>query len=93
MTKQKEKRPEIWKVSVEFSQDGNTLGTTDENEELKIDLEFQLGEAGGPFYVLTSKTGWSINDTDEIQKLMDIAESPLKKIRETYPEDQYETGT
>ena len=85
----KEKRPQICKISIEFFQDGNTLGTTDEYENLTIDLEFQSGEMEGPFYVLKT-TGWSIDEISEIQKLVDVAKAPLDKIKEEFPETKYE---
>jgi hypothetical protein len=91
MTEQyKNERPEIYRISVEFSQSGNTLGTTEEHEELEVALEFQIGEEEGPFYVLKSTKGWSVDDIDDLKKLIDTAKAPLNKIREVFPEDKYE---
>ena len=64
-----EKKPEISKVSVEFIQDGNTLGTTEEVESLTVNLEFQLDESDGSFIVLKTD-GWSIDDLDDLGTLI-----------------------
>ena len=69
-------KPELQTVMVEFSQDGNTLGTTAESESIKVFLEFQLSEKEGPFFVLETK-GWSFDDFSEIQELIDKAKRIL----------------
>jgi len=61
--------PQLNKVSARYSQTGNTLGTTDEVEELTIDLEFQLNEEDGPFIVLRTE-GWSLTDMSELEALV-----------------------
>ena len=71
-------KPEIGKVEVHFSQEGNTLGSTSEYEELDIRLEFQLSEEDGPFYVIKSETGWSFDNIDELKALIDRVEKVLK---------------
>jgi len=83
-------RPEIFGISVKFCQDGNTLGTTSEDEELTMTAEFQLGEEAGPFFVLRSTTGWSIDDLEDLRKLMEIAKAPLSKIKEVYEQEVVE---
>lgn len=40
-------KPNMTKASVNFSQEGNTLGTTNDYETINISLEFQLGEEDG----------------------------------------------
>ena len=81
------KRPEITKISVDFVQDGNTLGTTDEFESLTLDIQFQLGE-DGPFYVLTTNTGWSFDRPEELQKLVNVATAPLQEIKSIFNEKE-----
>jgi len=61
--------PEIQTMSVTFVQDGNTLGTTQRDEELTINLEFQLSEKEGPFFVLKTE-GWSFDDIGELESLI-----------------------
>ena len=70
-------KPEITKVEVHFSQVGNTLGTTSEYEELDVRLEFQLGEEDGPFYVIKSETGWSLDNIDDLKALISRVEKVL----------------
>ena len=71
----KHQGPLLASVKVTFTQDGNTLGTTDEIEILEIRLESQLpGEEF--FYVLRTETGWSFDDPDELGKLFsDMSDS------------------
>lgn len=52
----------------EFSQDGNTLGTTDEIEQLIIEQETQL-PGDEPFFVIRTE-GWSFNDAEELVALL-----------------------
>jgi len=73
-----EKEPEVIGVSVSFEQEGNTLGTTEEYEEINLSLEFQAGAENDPFYVIKTK-GWSFDSPEEIQKLIDRASIILKK--------------
>ena len=72
---------EISKLSISFMQDGNTLGTTNKCESITLDLEFQLGVEDGPFYVFKTDTGWSIDNVDDIQNLLDIADAALDEIK------------
>jgi hypothetical protein len=72
-----ENKPELQTVSVTFSQPGNTAGTTAEYETIQINLEFQLGEEEGPFIVLKSKTGWSIDEPDDLINLINRAKKIL----------------
>lgn len=61
--------PECSSASAEFTQDGNTVGTTDELESIRIDLVTPLpGEE--PFIVIRTD-GWSINDIGELKMLID----------------------
>jgi hypothetical protein len=70
--------PEIHKVSVEFGQEGNTLGTTSNYETITIGLEFQLGEKEGSF--ITIKTdGWSIDDIYDLDLLVNQTKKVLQK--------------
>ena len=62
--------PNICRVSVEFSQEGNTMGTTEEYEGIEVSLEFQGTEQDGPFYVIKTN-GWSFDSLDEIKKLIE----------------------
>ena len=65
----KEVEPEISSIKVNFVQCGNTLGTTQEDEELELYLEFQTTEDAGPFYVIKTD-GWSFDDVSEIEDLI-----------------------
>ena len=73
------KKPEINRVQVSFSQEGNTMGTTDNYENLEMSLEFQGDEADGCFYVIKSENGWSFDDLSEIKELVDRCDRMLSK--------------
>jgi len=72
-------KPEIIDLKCTFSQEGNTLGTTDEYEEIEISLSFQGDEDEGPFYVIKTKTGWSFDDISELKEIIDRVEKVLNK--------------
>lgn len=63
-------KPELSTLTARFTQEGNTLGTTSEYENITIDAEFQLGENDGPFFVIKTD-GWSIDSVNDIQQLID----------------------
>lgn len=68
----------LWlhKITYEFSQEGNTDGTTEEMEELTVEIQSCTGsiEKEGGYLVLRTKTGWSINDATELVELLDLVE-------------------
>ena len=68
--------PEITNVKIRFAQEGNTLGTTSDFEELEISLEFKLSEKDGAFVVIKTE-GWSLDDVSGLQKLVDKAKRVL----------------
>ena len=63
-------KPELTRVQATFWQEGNTAGTTNDPEILDVFLEFQLSEEDGPFIVLKSETGWSIDSLEELQAVI-----------------------
>ena len=58
----------LTQASMTFTQDGNTLGTTDNVETITIDLEYQL-PGDEPFAVLITD-GWSIDNPAELTTLI-----------------------
>lgn len=66
--------PDLMRLEAEFSQEGNTMGTTDEYEDLIITMEYQLppdpGEEGVGFYTLHTTSGWSVDNPEELTKLI-----------------------
>ena len=74
----------IGKASIEFWQDGNTLGSTEEVEALEIRAEYQMPEPGKGeecFFVLKTE-GWSTDDVGEIGKLTTSFQKHLQEISE-----------
>tara|TARA_R110000824_G_scaffold8450_4_gene38513 strand:+ start:10780 stop:11001 length:222 start_codon:yes stop_codon:yes gene_type:complete len=69
-------KPDIMHANIRFSQEGNTLGTTDDYESIDLSLEWQLPE-DDPFFVIKTD-GWSFNDISELQDLVDRASNLLK---------------
>jgi hypothetical protein len=74
----------ISKISINVYQEGNTLGTTDEVEELKIIFEYPLDVKDGAFIVLKSKTGWSSTEFSEVADLVSILEKNIKNIEKDF---------
>lgn len=62
-------KPDFNGLTCQFTQEGNTLGTTDNIEEISISLETQLpGEE--PFIVIKTTTGWSFDNIEELTDLI-----------------------
>jgi hypothetical protein len=71
-------KPVMCKASFEFYQEGNTDGTTDETEEIKIEC-MGIGDiTEGCYYVLKSDTGWSVNSPDELKELLERVDKMIK---------------
>lgn len=71
-------KPYLNKVTFEFIQDGNNDGTTASEEELIIEVEAPVGslmESPG-YFVIRTKTGWSINDLSELNYIF----TPIERI-------------
>ena len=67
--KHSDNKPVFDSATFSFSQEGNTVGTTEDIEILTISLFTQLpGEK--PFVVLQTDTGWSIDDIEELAELV-----------------------
>lgn len=64
---------DLSKVTFEFSQEGNTNGTTEECEELDIivDSPCFINRQDGSYVVLKTKTGWSIDNSKELTDIID----------------------
>jgi len=72
-------KPLLSKATFIFVQDGNTCGTTEETEELIIELE-SPSLISGPddcFVVLRTPTGWSIDSLDELSELIEKCKKML----------------
>jgi len=64
-------KPTFCRATFEFTQDGNTLGSTADFENLGIFVETQLpNNDGDVFLVLKSDTGWSFDNIGELTKLV-----------------------
>ena len=74
----------ISSISINVYQEGNTIGTTDEVEELKIIFEYPLDVKDGAFIVLKSKTGWSSLEFPEMTKLINVFEKNIKNIENDF---------
>lgn len=69
----------IGKITFELLQDGNTLGTTQDWEDIKVECEYQL-PGDEPFFVVKSEKGWSINNSKELAVVIDILQKRVKDI-------------
>jgi hypothetical protein len=81
--------PDISKVTFQFTQTPNTLGTTDPSgvgsEDIAIDCEYQLpGEE--PFFVIRSDSGWSFDDPESFLKLLLSVKEAEEKCRCSLPQ-------
>lgn len=71
-------QPVMHKASFVFYQEGNTDGTTDETEELKIEC-MGIGDlTEGCYYVIRTQTGWSINSSEELKQLVERVDKMMK---------------
>lgn len=77
------------KITYEFSQEGNTEDTTEENELLTVEVQSCCGSIidEGGFIVIRTSTGWSINDPSELTDLLGqvkygIGSYVIKKIKD-----------
>lgn len=66
----------LHRASFEFYQEGNTLGTTPDVEEMTIDLEYQLSMEEGPFVVIET-SGWSFDD-DDLERLIHACKEAVR---------------
>lgn len=69
----------LTKIVYEFTQDGNTDGTTKSEEILNIEVQCGTDsiEKEGGYLVLRTPTGWSINDSKEINELLKLVENGI----------------
>ncbi len=67
------KEIDLSRVIFEFCQEGNTNGTTNETEELNIEIDSSsfIKNEGDHFIVLKTNTGWSFDTTKELLDLID----------------------
>jgi hypothetical protein len=76
--------PLLMRVQAVFSQDGNTMGTTEEYEDLTITMEYQtppdLGNEAEGFFTLKTESGWSVDNPDEIVNLIESVKQAAIKI-------------
>lgn len=65
-------KPTLSKITYVFNQDGNTDGTTEDVEELIVEVEgvFDIVKDGG-YFVLRTSTGWSIDDPNDLNYIFD----------------------
>jgi len=74
---------QLEKVIVEFSQEGNTHGTTEEYEDLTVDINRVAG-ADKPddyYYVFRSKSGWSVNDARDMIRITNAIDEAVRLMR------------
>ena len=73
-------KPFLTEVIFKFQQNCNTNGSTNpDGEELEITLESvnsSLDKVGG-FYTIRTTTGWSINDLDDMKRIVEIIKDNL----------------
>jgi hypothetical protein len=76
--------PLLMRVQAVFSQDGNTMGTTEDYEDLTITMEYQTPPAPGNetegFFTLETESGWSIDNPEEIVKLIESVKQAAIQI-------------
>lgn len=67
-------------MKLTMSQDGNTIGTTEEYEDLTIELETQL-PGDEPFFVIKTSSGWSFDAPKELEHIMAAVMGAWNNIR------------
>jgi hypothetical protein len=81
--------PDICKVTFQFTQTPNTLGTTTygdgEPEGITICCEYQL-PGDEPFFTIQSDSGWSFDDPESFLKLLLSVKEAEEKCRCSLPQ-------
>ena len=74
-------KPQLDKIIYQFTQDGNTMGSTDDVEEITIECESSTGnlDSDDQFYVIRTSTGWSIDNAQEFVDLLNRVKSAINK--------------
>ena len=75
---------ELWlsEAKFVFTQPGNTSGTTEEYEELIVEVEGIGDISKENFLVLRTPTGWSINEPKELTNILERVEKMLEAKNE-----------
>ena len=70
---------ELWlsEAKFVFTQPGNSSGTTEEYEELIVEVEGEGDISKGNFLVLRTPTGWSINNPEELLDTLNLIVNSL----------------
>lgn len=78
--------PNLMHLEARFSQEGNTLGTTEEYEQIIIKAEYRLppssGEEDQCFFTIHSADGWSVDNPEEMAVLIESVKQAAIKIGE-----------
>jgi hypothetical protein len=78
-------KPFVSKIKFEFTQEGNTLGTTHDFENLVVYVESQCGnieeKEDDPFYVIKTSTGWSIDSIPELDEVLRTVKETVEDLR------------
>ncbi len=85
----KEYGPSINGFQIRFTQEPNTLGTTDSDgvgvEDLTVDCEYQLpGEE--PFFVIRTTSGWSFDQPETLLALLNTVKESERLCRSSMPQ-------
>jgi hypothetical protein len=85
----KEYGPSINGFQIRFTQEPNSLGTTDSDgvgvEDLTVDCEYQLpGEE--PFFVIRTTSGWSFDQPETLLALLTTVKESEKLCRSSMPQ-------
>lgn len=70
----------IDEIKFTLSQEGNTIGTTEEFEDIEITFNTQLGdiEKDGAFIVVKTSTGWSMDSSQEFADMIQRLANGIK---------------
>lgn len=71
-------QPKLESASFEFSQEGNCVDGDIELLNIRCESSLGIDNDGGCFYVLKTEQ-WSIDSTDDLQKLFDRVSKAIKK--------------
>lgn len=70
---------DLFRAEITFTQDGNTLGTTEEVESITICFETQL--PGAPPFIVVKTNGWSTDDCQQLLELVGKCQSAIETMR------------
>lgn len=83
---------DVTTIKIGLCQEGNTIDTTDEYEELEVEIATQglsIEEPDCTFFTIKTETGWSVNDREEWLYIFDKFIQPYLPKKEKHEKERH----